>query len=167
MVRVQFAGWRRLALALGAGIAMWQPLAAGAQEIFVCTDADGRKVYQNTGSAKGCKRLDVQPLVSMPAPRLRSGNGGVTPANFPRVEADTQRMRDGERRRILEDELKTEEDKLARLRGEFNNGQPERLGDEARNFARYQERVARMEEDIRRSETNVAALRRELAMLRQ
>jgi type IV secretory pathway VirB4 component len=90
----------------------------------------------------------------------------VTPANFPRIAADTQRVRDGERRRILEDELRAEEDRLARLRGDFNDGQPERQGDEVRNFVRYQERVTRMQEDIQRSENNIAALRRELALPR-
>jgi hypothetical protein len=149
-------------------------LAAQAQsEIFVCTDADGRKVYQNTGTVKGCRRLDVQPLTSVPAPRAsqpaaapRASAAPVTPASFPRVEADTQRVRDGERRRILEDELRLEEERLARLRGEFSGGQPERQADEVRNFARYQERVSRMQEDIQRSENNVSALRRELALLR-
>ena len=143
-------------------------------DIFLCVDDAGRKTYQNTGTAKGCKRVDVQPLVTVPAPRLpaASGNGGIRPAvdqriaGFPRVEADTQRARDNDRRRILEDELKVEEERLARLRTEFNDGQPERNGDETRNFARYQERVARMQDDIQRSESNVAALRRELALLR-
>jgi hypothetical protein len=140
----------------------------------LCTDADGRKVYQNTGSARGCKRVEVPPLITVPAPKVPAGGAsprpapnGVTPASFPKVEADTQRLRDTERRRILEDELKAEEDKLGKLRTEFNNGQPERQGDETRNFARYQERVVRMQEDIQRGENNVLALRRELAMLRQ
>jgi hypothetical protein len=142
-------------------------------EIFVCTDSDGRKVYQNVGNTKGCRRLDIQPLTSVPTPRLptpaaapRPAAPPVTPANFPRIAADTQRVRDGERRRILEDELRAEEDRLARLRGEFNAGQPERQGDEVRNFVRYQERVTRMQEDIQRSENNIAALRRELALPR-
>ncbi len=163
-----------LILATAAALLAAAPLVQAQSEIFVCTDADGRKVYQNTGSAKGCKRLDVQPLTSVPAPKLPAGSAaprpatnGVTPANFPKVEPDTQRLRDGERRRILEDELKAEEDKLAKLRTDFNNGQPERQGDETRNFARYQERVVRMQEDIQRSENNILALRRELAMLRQ
>lgn len=144
-------------------------------DIFLCTDDAGRKTFQNTGAGKGCKRLDVQPLVTVPAPRSQPGSAGnpVRPAvdqraasSFPRVEAETQRARDGDRRRILEDELKSEEDKLARLRTEFNNGQPERNGDETRNYARYQERVARMQDDIQRSEGNLSALRRELALLR-
>lgn len=145
-------------------------------DIFLCTDDAGRKTFQNTGAGKGCKRLDVQPLVTVPTPRLPPVSAGSNPvrpavdqragASFPRVEADTQRARDGDRRRILEDELKAEEDKLARLRTEFNNGQPERHGDETRNYARYQERVARMQDDIQRSESNVTALRRELALMR-
>jgi hypothetical protein len=146
-------------------------------DIFECVDAQGRKSFTNTNENKGCKRLNVQPIATVPAPRLpattAASNGNpIRPAvdqraaGFPRVEADTQKARDNDRRRILEDELKAEEDRLARLRTEFNGGQPERNGDETRNFARYQERVARMQEDIQRSESNVAALRRELAMLR-
>ena len=90
----------------------------------------------------------------------------MQPANFPRVDRDAQRARDIDRRRILEEELKSEREKLFRLRSEFNNGQPERQGDE-RNYARYQERVARMQEDIERAEANISSLNRELAALRQ
>lgn len=151
--------------------------AAQAQgDIVVCVDEQGRKTYTNAGAAKGCKRVDIQPLTTVPAPRLPPAATTTNPvrpavdqraaASFPRVEADTQRARDNDRRRILEDELKAEEDKLARLKTEFNNGEPERRGDETRNFARYQERVARMSEDIQRSESNVNALRRELSLLR-
>jgi hypothetical protein len=164
---------RSAPLLLTAAIAATPALAQG--DIFLCVDDSGRKTYQNTGAVKGCKRVDVQPITSVPAPRVpvaASAGNGIRPAmeqrsaSFPRVEAETQRARDNDRRRILEDELKAEEDRLLRLRAEFNNGQPERNGDETRNYARYQERVARMQEDIQRSESNVAALRRELALLR-
>ncbi len=145
-------------------------------DIFVCVDEQGRKTYQNVGAPKGCKKVDVQPILTVPAPKLPTRPNGspaanesraVTPANFPRVDGETQRSRDGERRRILEEELRAEQDKLARLRAEFNNGEPERRGDETRNFARYQERVQRLQEEIQRSENNVASLQRELALLRQ
>jgi hypothetical protein len=49
--------------------------------------------------------------------------------------------------------------KLAELRREFNNGEPERRGDE-RNYAKYQERVAALRDSISRSEKNVDALKR-------
>lgn len=153
------------------------PASALAQsDIFVCVDEQGRKTYQNVGAPKGCKKVDVQPILTVPAPKLPARpNGGpsanesraVTPASFPRVDGETQRSRDNDRRRILEEELRVERDKLARLRAEYNNGEPERRGDETRNFARYQERVQRLQEEIQRSENNVASLQRELALLRQ
>lgn len=153
------------------------PAAARAQsDIFVCVDDQGRKTYQNVGAPKGCKKVDVQPILTVPAPKVPARPNGsasanewraVTPANFPRVDGETQRARDNDRRRILEEELRAEQDKLARLRAEFNNGEPERRGDEARNFARYQERVQRLHEEIQRSENNVASLQRELGLLRQ
>jgi hypothetical protein len=153
------------------------PWSAYAQsDIFMCVDDQGNKVFQNVGTGKGCKRVDVGPVLSVPAPRQPAGRpataapageerASVSPANFPRVDRDTQRSRDTDRRRILEDELKVEEERLGRLRAEFNNGEPERRGDE-RNFALYQERVQRLREDIARTENNVGALRREIALLR-
>lgn len=160
-----------LLIGLAAAAALLRPLPALAQsDIFVCTDEQGRKTYQNTGTTRGCKRLEVRPIVTIPAPKLppqqRMAEAQATPVNFPRIDADTQRQRDQERRRILQDEVKAEEERLARLRQDFNDGQPERNGDETRNYARYQERVARMQEDITRAESNLAALRRELSLIR-
>jgi hypothetical protein len=54
---------------------------------------------------------------------------------------------------------------LAKLKSEFNNGEPERRGDE-RNFALYKERVQRLQEDIARTENNVRALAREMSLLK-
>jgi hypothetical protein len=164
---------KRAALTFVAALAV--PLAADAQstEIFLCVDESGQKSFQNTGNVKGCKRLDTQPILTVPAPRLPPARAQqaaaervtVSPASFPRVDGETQRTRDSDRRRILEDELRAEEEKLGRLKGEFNNGEPERRGDE-RNYALYRERTQRLAEDIARSETNVTALRRELSLLR-
>lgn len=163
---------RNAVMAVGA-LAPLTALAQSSDTIFLCVDDQGNKSFQNVGSSKGCKRLDVGPVLSVPASRLPAGRNAasaddratVSPASFPRVDRDTQRTRDSDRRRILEDELKAEEDRLGRLRSEFNNGEPERRGDE-RNFALYQERTQRMREDIARVETNVGALRREISLLR-
>jgi hypothetical protein len=76
-----------------------------------------------------------------------------------------QKSRDSDRKRILEDELKSAEDKLAELKKEFNNGEPERRGDE-RNFAKYQERTAQLKADVTRAEADVSALKREVGNLR-
>jgi len=80
------------------------------------------------------------------------------------VDPAAQKARDTDSRRILEAELRREEDVLASLKRDFNNGEPERRGDE-RNFAKYQERVAEMRSAIGRKEADLAALKRELAKL--
>jgi ubiquinone biosynthesis protein UbiJ len=66
---------------------------------------------------------------------------------------------------ILTDEIRTEENKLAELKKEYQNGEPERLGSE-RNYAKYQERVATMKDDIARTEKNIEALKREIGQLK-
>jgi Domain of unknown function (DUF4124) len=156
--------------ALATVILLAAPAASPASsEIYVCRDADGRKVYQNTGGGKGCVRLDVQPALTVPAPRQQTARAApelkaISPASFPRVDTQTQRTRDGDRRRILEDELGAEETKLQTLRLEYNGGQAERLPGE-RSEVRYQERVSRLHADLQRTENNIASLKRELALL--
>ena len=66
---------------------------------------------------------------------------------------------------ILTDEIRAEENKLADLKKEYQNGEPERLGSE-RNYAKYQERVATMKDDIARTEKNIEALKREIGQLK-
>jgi hypothetical protein len=76
-------------------------------------------------------------VVQTPRPRPRGvGNGGGQPPRpaEARVDPASQRARDSDARRILTDELKREEERLAQLQKDYNNGEPERRGDE-RNFA--------------------------------
>ena len=89
----------------------------------------------------------------------------AAPADFPKVDSGTQKARDNDRKQILLDEMKTEENKLAELRKEFNGGEPERRGDE-RNYAKYQDRVATMKDEVGRTEKNIDALRREIGNLK-
>lgn len=144
--------------------------AAQAQQIFLCVDAEGRKELTDTRKGKNCKPLDL-PGAAIPAPASAARRSGaapapaVAPANFPRVESAEQKARDADRRAILTDELNTENRKLADLRKEFNNGEPERRADE-RNAAKYQERVAGLKDSIARAEQNVEALKRELANIK-
>ena len=81
-----------------------------------------------------------------------------------RVDPGEQRARDSDARRILEAELRREEDKLAQLKREYNNGEPERLGSE-RNYQRYLDRVAELKAGIARKEADIGAIRRELSKL--
>jgi hypothetical protein len=165
-----------LRLALLAGLAAHD--GARAQSVvYKCVDKNGRVEFTDINKP-GCKVLDLPGYVSTPAPvpraapavTMRQGAGrpavaAPNPAGFPRVDTATQRARDDDRRTILEDELRSEERKLADLKRVFNNGEPERQGNE-KNYAKYQERVAQMRDDIGRSEKNIEALRREIANIR-
>ena len=139
--------------------------------IYKCVDAQGRVEFTDVSKA-GCKSLDLPG--SYPAPTRRSGANArqgsasvptASPANFPRVDTSVQKARDDDRRGILNDELRAEEKKLADLKGSYNGGEPERQGNE-KNYAKYQERVASMKDDIARAERNVDALRREISNIR-
>ena len=81
-----------------------------------------------------------------------------------RVDPEAQRARDSDSRRILLAELRREEDRLAEMKREYNNGEPERQGNE-RNYQKYLDRVADMKSGIARKEADIAAIKRELAKL--
>jgi chromosome segregation ATPase len=127
--------------------------------------------YKNTISAKeaeklGCRKLEGAPISVIQTTRPRSGAAvsSTAGASGARVDPIAQRARDSDARRILEGELKTEEDKLAAMQRDFNNGQPERMGDE-KNYQKYIDRVAEMRAAIARKQTDIAALRREIQKL--
>jgi hypothetical protein len=146
--------------------------------VYRCVDKEGRVLYTDT-NAGNCKVVDsiisgaisAPPASSRPpASGMRQGGArtaapAASPANFPRVDNATQRARDDDRREILNEELRAEEKKLADLKRDFNNGEPERQGNE-KNYAKYQERVAQMREAIGRAEKNVDAIRREIGSIR-
>jgi hypothetical protein len=140
-------------------------------DVYLCVDDNGKKEYKNTGATKGCRKIDLPSLTMVPAPPKRtatqtaSTKPSASPSDFPKVDSDTQKARDSDRKQILLDEMKTEEQKLASLKKDFNNGEPERHGDE-RNYAKYQERVAGMKDGIGRTEKNIEALRREINNLK-
>ena len=125
--------------------------------------------YNNTlgareAAAKGCKTLEGTPItvIQSSRPRPVPSTSTATAGSGPRVDPGEQRARDTDARRILEAELKREEGRLAEMKTEFNNGQPERLGNE-KNYQKYLDRVADMKAAIGRKESDVTALRRELA----
>ena len=124
---------------------------------------------------RGCRTIEGAPITIVQTPKPRpaatgpSGPSGNAPTaasrpGDPKVDPAAQRQRDADARRILDAELRREEDKLAGLKREYNNGEPERRGDE-RNFQNYLDRVAQMKAGITRSESDVAAIKRELSKL--
>ncbi len=118
---------------------------------------------------KGCRTIEGAPVTVVQAPKPRPAASASASAARPgdaRIDPASQRARDSDARRILGDELRREEERLAALHKDYNNGEPERRGDE-RNYQRYIDRVAEMKSAIARKEADLAALRREIAKLPQ
>lgn len=134
-------------------------------QIYECVDAGGNKRFTNIKSeAKGCKLLSIDPVNTVPAPRPQ-GKAAPTPANFPKVDAQTQKNRDAGRRRILEQELGNEQKLLDQARQELAEQESTRLGTE-RNYQRVLERLEPFRKKVRLHEDNIASLKKELANLR-
>ena len=141
-------------------------LASGAfaqERIYRCGNE-----YTNTvseGQAKNCKLVSGGNVTVVQAhkPSAASGNRAATAAQpSQRVDTGDQRAKDSDSRLILESELKKAEARHAELLKEYNNGEPEKMGPEARNHQKYLDRVGELKAGISRNESDIAGIRREL-----
>ncbi len=133
-------------------------------DIWEC-DEHGVKRFTNIkAEAKGCKLLVVAPpnTVALPKSQPKSAAQGKTPENFPKVDSDTQKQRDNDRRRILDQELANEQKLLDQARKDLADQESQRLGSE-RNYQRVLERLEPFKKKVKLHEDNIANLRRELA----
>jgi len=100
------------------------------------------------------------------APGSASSGSAASGCQAPvRVASADQRARDADARAIFESELRKAESRQAELLREFNNGEPDKRGDEARNYQKYLDRVAELKSSIARNESDIAGIRREIARL--
>lgn len=151
-------------------------LAAQAQErVWRC----GNEYTNNAADAqrRNCKLMEggnvtvVQGASAAAKPAAASAASGSgssaarAPAGSPRVESTEQRQRDSDARAVLESELQKAQARQAELQREYNNGEPEKQGGEARNYQKYLDRVAEMKAQIARNESDIAGLQREIARL--
>jgi hypothetical protein len=161
--------FRRLAVFLA--LALLQPVAWA--ETCKYLDSDGRVIYSNTPNSppKGATKVkcfdDPSPK---PAPAT-ARNSDAKPTNsdartkLPRVSEDTQKTRDNERRRILEQELADETKQLAQAKEQLAAQEATRDGNE-RNYQRFLERVQPYRDAVATHERNLDAIRREIANLK-
>lgn len=142
-------------------------LSSAHAEIFKRVDADGHVTYSST-PLKGAKKLYLEPLPTMPAPPPQRARSEAA-ADFPRVDAATQKGRDNTRRQILEDELATEEKALLEARKNLQEGaeNPETYtssdGKVYRNVAKQDEKMSGLQDQVHLHEKNISALKTELA----
>ncbi|MEZ5662707.1 MAG: hypothetical protein R3E94_04160 [Burkholderiaceae bacterium] len=122
--------------------------------------------------ARGCKPMEggnitiIQgttpraapaPAAARPAAASRSGGDPVDPA--------AQRARESDARAILENELRQAQERLAKAKADYADGQPPKQGIEGRNHQRYLDRVADLKAELNRAESDVAGIQRELERL--
>lgn len=96
------------------------------------------------------------PLAGSP---VRLASAAPSPA---RVDSADQKARDSDARLILESELKKAEGRNTNLLREYNGGEPDKQGDEARNYQKYLDRVVELKATLARNESDIAGIRREL-----
>jgi hypothetical protein len=129
---------------------------AALADIYKHVDADGHVTYSNS-ARPGAKRIivDPAPAATSPAPTGKAKARAPTPENFPKVDAGTQRQRDGIRRQLLLEELKAEEALLAAARDALATKPGKSPGDSAR-----------LRDSVRLHEKNIEMLNKELAHTR-
>ena len=134
-------------------------------------DADGATHYTNVAPDRGWRKVSCE--IADDAPRSRAPGAASskpaptgTPTGFPRVEPEAQRSRDELRRKVLNDELATEQKLLDEARDAYGNGAPAPLADEANDAEKYRQRIARLRQSMQLHERNVEALRKEITTIR-
>lgn len=151
------------------------PAAAQVTEIYKCVDAAGRAEYTNDKKSFGnrqCTLISSQLNVvstppSTPAPAAKPPAppaGKSSPSSFPRETPSQKASARDRQREILEKELATEQQLLAKAQQDLAAQQGVRTGDE-RNYSKVLERLQPFRDSVETHQKNIEALRRELANL--
>jgi hypothetical protein len=160
---------RRGGLACGLVAAALAMLVAASSHAAICkyVDAEGTIHYTNVAPSKGWRKLSCD-IVDEGPRRASNGNGksSATPSMFPRVDSETQKSRDEMRRKVLSDELASEEKLLGEAREAYGNGAPVPLADEKSDAEKYRQRIARLRQNVQVHERNIEALHKEIATTR-
>ena len=132
-----------------------------------------------TDPSRGCQLIDRgQPTVDpgtrpsaqaaqAPVPQrapLSSSSASASLAAA-RTSSAEQKARDADARLILASELQKAQNRQAELLRDYNNGEPEKMGGEARNPQKYLDRVAEMKASLARNARDMDSIRRELARM--
>ncbi|MFT3777019.1 MAG: hypothetical protein QM772_01870 [Ottowia sp.] len=135
----------------------------------------GNEYTNQVKGRTGCKLVEGGNVTvvrgTTPSPSSAGGGGGAapaqratsSPASAPRIDTPEQRSRDADAKAILEQELRRAEARQAELAKEYNNGEPDKIGGEARNHQKYLDRVAEMKAAMARNQSDIDGIKRELA----
>ena len=150
-------------------------------DIYKYVDEQGNVNYTNIPNRLPGKAervvIEREPSATAPLPATLPAQTGVatggatprtrtaSPAGFPKVDGDTQRKRDDQRRQILDSELQSEQKALEQARQALSDGKEVRLGGE-RNYSRYLDRVKELQDAVDTHQANLDALQKEIGNLR-
>jgi hypothetical protein len=125
--------------------------------LFKCATVSGDPSYFNVPGAAEAE----------PAPRTAPRTASApSPSGFPKVDAGTQKGRDDVRRKVLSEELATEEKLLSEARVAYADGAPKALPEEKSDVEKYRDRIARLRQAVGIHEKNIEALKKELASVK-
>lgn len=136
-------------------------------DIYKYTDSNGVTTYTNIKPElviSGPKAQDAAPVAREKKPSARA----PSPANFPKVDNQTQNQRDQKRREVLMGELAQEKQALEHAKQLYEEAQntPEVYrganGKTFRNVAKYDEKLRIIEAEIQAHERNIDLLNKEL-----
>ena len=184
-----------------AGLAVAMSSAAWAQTtIYKHVDENGRVTYTNK-PMKGATVLELDPITTIPAtPALaiapapaakavatleRLDKPAAAAPTLASIDANVQKRRDNDRRKILEEELTREEDSLAEARASISQEQqnptlvaavrtmqttaepsPAQLAEMRSNIEKASGRIRGLQSTVADHEKNIEALKKELGALK-
>ena len=144
---------------------------AQANTLYKCESADGRMTYTNQkGNAKNCEIIAQDKPVSIfsaPAAKPRQ----ATPSDFPRVNGEQQKVRDSDRRAILEQELANEQKNLEAAKKTLAEQEglilpEERIAGGGIQRGKREARIQSFRDKLQLHERNIESIRREIGKLK-
>ncbi len=126
--------------------------------------------YTNTqpdARTKGCRLVESGNVTVVQGTRVFKAvkQSAASASSSPRLDVGQQKSRDSDARLILQTELQKAQARQEELKREYNDGSPEKRGEEARNYQKYKDRVAEIKASMVRNESDIAGIQRELNRL--
>lgn len=152
-------------LAVGAAVLTASLPAKAQNRVYRC----GNEYTNQLKGRTDCKLVEggnvtivqsTRPRPAPVAPAKRSAPAQTQPVSS--AKDILQRRREADAKAILEQELQRAEMRQAELEEEYNDGQPDKIGGEARNYQKYLDRVADLEAAMERNQSDMEGIRREL-----
>lgn len=141
-------------------------------DIYKCVDESGHTTYMNdkpNANMTHCTLMTrEQPVNTVPMQRKAAPSASAnasSPAGFPKVDDATQKNRDSDRRKILEQELETEQKALETAKQELGQQEAVRKGDES-NYQKFLDRIQPFKDKVALHERNIEAIRKEIGNLK-